>query len=108
MPKQTPLEQMEARHAGPVQECIDGLLSGVPPGGGSVTRADLDRIIRTAFCSGAVHEWMATVEGASKKPPVPALDGAIPVVTYFGNAEDADAFIQLLRLAHPGLKPRAL
>lgn len=36
-------------------------------------------------------------------PPVEALNGAVPLVLYFGNEKDRDEFVALVQEAKPGL-----
>ncbi len=44
-----------ARLASAEADCVSGLLNGVPSEGGTVTRKTFERVIATAFQSGALH-----------------------------------------------------
>jgi hypothetical protein len=43
-----------------------------------------------------------------RRPPVPELEGALPVVLYFPTDKDRQEFVELVKLAKPNMELRSL
>jgi hypothetical protein len=66
------------------------------------------RVAQKELIKGVERALQALEDEVLGKAPMTVLKGKLPVVLYFNNDQDREAFIQMAQAAHLNLKPHKL